>query len=341
MTVISFDAPDDPIYHPLPEQVDLVRLDCGGGGIGAVLRKAWRLRKVLEELQPDVLLSFLTKNNLLAAISGMGLRHRWAACERNNPEMQQAHPLWNRMLRHAYRRSDAIVCQTQAVKRCFPVKLRDRLVVINNPVETPQFVPAQGTRRIAGVGRLDRQKGFDILIAAFARVATRHSDWHLDIWGSGPEHDALQALIASRGLEGRVSLRGTSEQPGGWIKDTDIFVLSSRYEGFPNVLGEAMAAGLPVIATRCDFGPEEMMHNDVSGLLVPVEQVGQLAGAMERLVSHAPLRERLGEGARQAAQAYSPPEILPKWDRLVDRLALSGQKAGDASIDTSGALAEG
>ena len=339
--MISFDAPDDPIYHPLPEGIDLIRLDCAGGGMKSIFRKSWRLRKVLQNIRPDVLLSFLTKNNLLAGIAGVGLDHAWAACERNNPERQQTHPLWNRLLRHAYQRSDAIVCQTQAVKRCFPVFLRDRLVVIHNPVSPPKFAPGAGAKRISGVGRLDRQKGFDVLIKAFAQVAPRHADWHLDIWGSGAAEAELEALIARKGLTDRVSLRGTSEEPGGWIAQTGLFVLSSRYEGFPNVLGEAMAAGLPIISTRCDFGPEEMLHNEVSGLLVPVDQVGQLAGAMERLISHPDLRARLAEGAREAADAYAPGAILPQWDQLVDRLALRGKSAERSALQADGALAKG
>ncbi|MBX7492758.1 glycosyltransferase family 4 protein [Qipengyuania sp. 1NDW9] len=341
VTVIAFDAPDDPVYHPLPEGIDLVRLDCPGGGVRSVLRKAWRLRKVLQELQPDVLLSFLTKNNLVAALAGLGMDHAWAACERNNPERQKTHPLWNRLLRHAYKRSDAIVCQTHAVKRCFPVTLRDRMVVIHNPVAAPGFAPETGSKRITAVGRLDRQKGFDVLVSAFALVAARHDDWQLDIWGDGAERDALEALIERKGLTGRATLRGTSEEPGSWITSTGIFVLSSRYEGFPNVLGEAMAAGLPIISTSCDFGPEEMLHNDVNGLLVPPEQVGQLAGAMERLITHEDLRTRLGEAVRKQARSYAPSAILPLWDGLVDRLASSHESAGIPAIGAEGALAKG
>lgn len=341
VTVISFDAPEDQIYHPLPDGVELVRLDSSGGGVATVARKAWRLRKALAELKPDVLLSFLTKNNLIAGIAGSGLPHRWAACERNNPEMQGAHPLWNRLLRRAYRRADAIVCQTKGVKRCFPIGLRDKLVVIANPVTPPTFEAGVGTRTIAGVGRLDPQKGFDLLVKAFARIAPRHPDWQLDIWGSGNEQQALEALIAERGLEGSVRLRGTSETPGEWLSETEIFVLSSRFEGFPNVLGEAMAAGLPTVATLCDFGPEEMLHNNTSGMLVPTEQVGPLAAAMERLVKDEDMRKHLGEAARVAARDFAPDRILPRWDELIDRLARQKSPSQEAGVSTRPAVAEG
>ncbi|MBX7531968.1 glycosyltransferase family 4 protein [Qipengyuania sp. 1XM1-15A] len=341
VTVISFDAPDDPVYHSLPAGVELVRLDCSGGGVTSVLRKIWRLRKTLMQLQPDVLLSFLTKNNLIAGLAGAGMQHGWVACERNNPEVQGAHPLWNRLLRRAYRRADAIVCQTRGVKRCFPVGLRDRLVVINNPVTPPAFEAGRDARRIAGVGRLDRQKGFDLLVKAFARIAPRHPDWHLDIWGSGDERENLQSLIVQRGLKDSVTLRGTSEVPGAWLSETEIFVLSSRYEGFPNVLGEAMAAGLPVVATQCDFGPEEMLHNQASGLLVPTEQVGQLAAAMERLVRDPEQRHQLGEAAREAARAFAPEKIFPQWDELLDHFARRKGVGAPAGSMRREAMAEG
>ena len=321
VSIITFDRPEDPIYHALPPGIELHRLDCTGKGTSANLRRIARLRSTLKVLQPEVFLSFLTKNNLLAALAGFGLPHGWIACERNNPEMQKANPLWNRMLRLAYHRSDAIVCQTQGVKRSFPIRLRDRLVVIPNPVALPAFEAGRGSCRAVAVGRLDQQKGFDILIDAFSNIIRRHPGWMLDIWGDGQERSRLQAQIDSRGMGDVITLRGTSEQPGSWIAQADIFILSSRYEGFPNVLGEAMAAGLPVVATRCDFGPEEMLTEPTSGLLVPPGEVGQLAGAINRLISDADMRERLSNQARTAAARYSPEAILPDWDQLVDRLA--------------------
>ncbi|WP_054440266.1 glycosyltransferase [Novosphingobium sp. ST904] len=113
------------------------------------------LRRVLAARRPQVLVSFLTKNNLIAALATTGTGIRLVCSERNNPERQAAHPLWNLLLRLLYRRADAIVCQTDAVRRCFPASVRGKLVTIANPVPPPDVPRAAGdTRRLCAVGRL-------------------------------------------------------------------------------------------------------------------------------------------------------------------------------------------
>ncbi|WP_054440267.1 glycosyltransferase [Novosphingobium sp. ST904] len=152
---------------------------------------------------------------------------------------------------------------------------------------------------------------------AFAEVAPRWPGWGLDIWGEGPEHGALAALIAGAGLEGRVVLRGLTPRPRAWVAEADIFVLSSRYEGFPNVLGEAMAAGLPVVAADCDFGPSDMVQHGRSGLLVDSEDVEGLAAAMSALIADPFERMRMGRAARTAMARFHPERILQNWDQVL------------------------
>ena len=322
ITVITFDRDDDPVFHKLPADVTLVRLgDRTGTGLAGNLRRLRELRRTLDQVRPEVLVSFLTKNNLLAALASVGLPIKLVCCERNNPERQGAHWLWNEALRLAYRRADAIVCQTEAVRRCFPTAVQQRIRVIPNPIAGfERSGAADEACRIAAVGRLTHQKGFDLLIDAFAEIADRHPEWTLDIWGSGPEEHQLRDQIQAKTLAHRVVLRGTSEKPGGWVGDATVFVLSSRYEGFPNVLGEAMASGLPVIATRCDFGPEDMIDDGRSGLLVKNEDPRALAERMERLITDESLRRRLAEQAPKAAANFASEAVFAKWDRMIDGL---------------------
>ncbi|WP_454796799.1 glycosyltransferase family 4 protein [Novosphingobium lindaniclasticum] len=315
--VIAFDHPADPIFHRLPEDVMLHRLG-GSSGFAGMAGRVAALRRVLAARRPQVLVSFLTKNNLIAALATTGTGIRLVCSERNNPERQAAHPLWNLLLRLLYRRADAIVCQTDAVRRCFPASVRGKLVTIANPVPPPDVPRAAGdTRRLCAVGRLTHQKGFDLLVRAFAEVAPRWPGWGLDIWGEGPEHGALAALIAGAGLEGRVVLRGLTPRPRAWVAEADIFVLSSRYEGFPNVLGEAMAAGLPVVAADCDFGPSDMVQHGRSGLLVDSEDVEGLAAAMSALIADPFERMRMGRAARTAMARFHPERILQNWDQVL------------------------
>lgn len=313
--IVTFDRPGDLVFNDFPAGVTLHRL-----GVQGVARRVTALRLLLARRKPDLVVSFLTKINLVAALACMGTGIRLICSERNNPERQQAHPLWNVALRAAYRRADAIVCQTDAVRRCFTPALRGRLVTIANPVPLPDVArPAEPGTRISAVGRLTHQKGFDRLLNAFATLARRHPTWTLDIWGEGPDRAALEARIGAFDLTGRVHLRGLSPQPRSWVGETDIFVLSSRYEGFPNALGEAMAAGLPVVAMDCDFGPADMVDHGRSGLLVAEDSDAALAEQIEVLIADPELRERLGRGARIAMDRFRAERILRQWDAVLAR----------------------
>ena len=337
VTIVSFDRTGDSIYHDIPEAAELERLAIAARGgrwsfVPPTLRRIAALRRTLMERQPDVIVSFLTKINVLTLAATIGMTAPVIVAERNNPQRQPSHWLWKVALRRLYRRATAIVCQTQASTICIPEPCRSRVRVIANPVMTSDgrrgtFQPAQ---HVVGVGRLEPQKGFDLLIDAFARVAGRHPGWTLDIWGTGPEHHALRARALRRGVGGRVCLRGLSDRPGGWIDETGLFVLASRYEGFPNVLGEAMAAGLPVLATDCAFGPSALIDHDVNGLLVAGEDCAALAGALDRMLGDPELRRRLAAAAPEVARRFAPARIAAAWD---DLLATMLDRTSSATVD--------
>lgn len=322
ISIITFDHAEDAVFHPMPRGVAIERLgDASGSGLTGAIRKVVALRKVLHRDPPDLLITFLTKNNLIAAIASIGLPTRLVCCERNNPERQGVHPLWNLLLRAGYKRADAIVCQTEGVKRCFPRSVADRLVVIPNPFPgLDRKEPASPGKNICAVGRLTYQKGFSLLVDAFAQALPDFPGWQLHIWGSGPDQAELEQQITELGLSGSIFLHGISPHPVGWIDDADLFVLSSRYEGFPNALGEAMAAGLPVIATACDFGPAEMIEHGESGWLVRNEDPLALAAGLKHLMANGALRTRLGGGAARSVKRYAPTVVFRQWDNLVRKL---------------------
>ncbi len=223
-------------------------------------------------------------------------------------------------------RAAAHVLQTEGSRAALPPDFRDRAVVIPNPVEPLPNAILPGGRpcSLVAVGRLTPQKGFDLLIAAFAQVAHSHPEWHLTIFGDGAERGVLEQQVADLSLADRICLAGTTKAPCGWRAGADAFVLSSRFEGFPNVLGEAMAAGLPVVAFDCPWGPADLIEDGISGLLVAPEDVNALAAALDRVLGSEWLRASLGGAARRRVLRFAPDHVMTQWDHLLNRVQHPG-----------------
>jgi glycosyltransferase involved in cell wall biosynthesis len=323
VSLVSFDEPGAPIFHAFDPRIRLVRLGVRAArgrlaGMHATVRRLRALRRELDDLSPDIVISFLTKINVLTLLASLGTGRPVIVSERNNPHMQQANHLWAWMIALLHWRADGIVMQTQASLECLRAAARRRACVIPNPITiSPIAGPARGGFVLAAVGRLTWQKGFDLLIKAFAHVADRHPDWQLVIWGEGDARPALERQIVDEGLSGRITLPGNSASPDVWTGQADAFVMSSRYEGFGNALCEAMAAGLPVVSFDCDYGPGEIIDSEENGVLVPKGDVEALAAALDRLMANADLRARLGLAARTVAARFDPSTIVERWDEIV------------------------
>jgi glycosyltransferase involved in cell wall biosynthesis len=235
--------------------------------------------------------------------------------------------------------ADRVVVQTEAALRYFPARVRRRGVVIPNPVQPPPGFPAQPgppAPLVLAMGRLERQKGFDLLIEAFARVAPDHPAWQLEIWGQGEMRASLEAQRDGLGLGARVRLPGLTRSPGAEMARAGLFVLSSRYEGFPNVLCEAMACGLPAISADCPSGPGEIIRDGQNGLLVRPDDVGALATAMGRLMSDAPERARLAGQAPDVLDRFGIAKVMSIWEALLHDLSPSACSSSSVRSATAG-----
>ncbi|HEV7322483.1 MAG TPA: glycosyltransferase family 4 protein [Ensifer sp.] len=319
--VLAVNATSPSSYFAYEKAISVEAL--GGGTSLRALRTAervLRLRTRLRALSPDLVISFLTKVNIMVVMATRGLGLRVILSERNNFNTQTMNWVWRLSRPLAARMADRLVMQTKAAAKSLPPELQGKAVIIPNPVTLQRGgVRAQsGGVRVLAVGRLDKQKGFDLLIDAFADVARRNPATTLTIFGEGPERGVLEEKVRHLGLQDRIRLPGTTKSPVEWIDAGDIFVLSSRFEGFPNVLLEAMSAGLASIAFDCPWGPSDIIDTPDVGMLLPAENVEQLAEAMNLLANDAALRQKIGSaGARTVAARYAPTTVLQQWDNVI------------------------
>jgi glycosyltransferase involved in cell wall biosynthesis len=237
---------------------------------------------------------------------------------------------WNKILQKAmarqYRKLDVLVALTAGDVANYN-RLLDgdlRLAQIPNTVHAmggPD--PDLATKTLIAAGRLTSQKGFDFLIPAFAKVADQHPDWTLKICGKGKDRDALKQMIAELGLKGRVKLAGPAQDMGAAFAEASIFVLSSRYEGFPLILIEAMSKGLAVVSFDCPTGPSDIIDDHRNGILVPHKDIDALAEGMRQLMADEQLRRSVAAAATETAREYEIESIGPRWVELFESLTAS------------------
>ena len=219
---------------------------------------------------------------------------------------------------------DVLVALTEQDRQAYEKMLdgRVRLEVIPNTVHDVSGQPADlDSRTVLAAGRLVHQKGFDMLIAAFERVHAAHPEWLLKICGGGELEGRLRAQVAERGLGQAVELAGPCADLPGEMERASIYALSSRFEGFPLVLLEAMGKGMAVAAFDCPTGPRDILDNHVNGLLVPPKDVDAFATALLELIQDDELRHRCGPAAAETAKQYTIDAIGPRWEALFRDLA--------------------
>lgn len=300
-------------------------------------RRAVDTGRLIRKLKPDLVVSFLTKVNCLTLIASAGTGVPVVISERNNPSAQSAR-VWRRLQKALMPRAAGIAMQTQDAADDLAPSQRDRARIIPNPCLPVDFSPAppSETCRFVAVGRLTPQKGFDMLIDAFAALP-RDLPATLDIFGQGGAHGALSQRIRDHGLEGRVRLAGLAPTARHWMSAGDVLVVSSRYEGFSNVLAEATCSGLPAIGFDCRYSVSEMIRHEENGLIVPDGDVMGLSQAMERISRNRELRRALGRSAHLMANRLKPAQIMSQWDELIDQAARQSPRVAPSQSAESAA----
>lgn len=234
----------------------------------------------------------------------------------HRPGLQRAIERW-------YPRLDALSVLTAADERRYREVLGAAVPIIRIPNALPPLDPVDvdlSTPAFMAAGRLAPEKGFDLLVEAFGHVAQKHPEWHLRIFGQGPEERGLRDQIADAGLTEHVHLMGPTARLEHEMARASGLVVSSRYEGFGLVIVEAMHVGLPVVSFACAQGPREIIRHAETGLLVPEGDVLELAAALCHLIENPKERERIGQAGRKTARRFDPDVIGATWYRTLQRL---------------------
>lgn len=333
VSVITLSSKDTDFYS-LPPAIERVALNVRQKSLN-LLHGVWntivrfiRLRQAVKETQPDTVISFMAPMNIFTSLALFQTKYPKIGTEHCSPKIIPCEQRWE-MLRHfAYLNLNKVVSVSQDVNKDLNWLPEAKKTVIYNPFITipdmaDQLRLAPGVdpnkKWITSMGRLTYQKGFDLLLTAFQAVANQYPDWQLLILGEGELKHDLENLRDQLRLSEQVVFTGAINPPFPILQNSDLFVMSSRFEGFPMAHGEALACGLPVIATDC-FGVRELIRDGIDGILVPNEDVTALAAAMSRLMSSEVERNCLASRATEVLERFSLDQVLDEWETLMDEV---------------------
>ena len=217
-----------------------------------------------------------------------------------------------------------LVALTDADKRDWSKVINSDIIIIPNILT---FYPdkitdySKRSKRILCVGRLTKQKGFDLMIKVWAKIADKHKDWKVDIYGDGELNNTLNGLIKNYCLDESITIHPATNHIYDEYMDSSIFAFSSRFEGFGLVLIEAMSCGVPCISFDCPHGPSEIITNGKNGLLVQNGNIDEFANSLDSMINNYEQRKFMSINARIDSQKYKRENIMPQWIELFETLS--------------------
>lgn len=290
-----------------------------------------KLEECLNNIKPDITISTLGRDldfltNLKDGSCKVGESHISRTYVRNLHLMEAKGGIykwvanfWRKRQEKAVRQLDAFVVLTEADARNWN-NVRPSVIIPNATTLRTDNCSKCSSKQIISIGRLNEQKGYDLLIQAWKTVAQRHPDWSINIYGEGELYHNLQKEIGNYGLEKQIHLCKPVTNIIDKYTESAFYVMSSRFEGFGLVLTEAMSCGLPCISFDCPSGPSEIISDKEDGLLIENGNVEALAEGICYLMEHKDERIQMGMKAKENVRRYAPEQIMKQWDKLFSEL---------------------
>ncbi|MGE4290653.1 MAG: glycosyltransferase family 4 protein [Desulfovibrio sp.] len=311
-----FTLHDDVVWNPL-------RLFWKSRNIFDSLKNNWkrlvRIRRAVQASSADVVISFVDMTNIRVLLALLGTGIPVIVSERSDPARHKIGKIWWLLRVVTYPMASMIAVQSRAAAKSLNRIVWPKCVVVPNPVPIPTYtaaLPALPTPFVISIGRQSDEKGHSQLIDSFASLVDKHPEWSLVLIGDGPLHESLKQQAASWNIEEKIIFTGRVDHVFDYLAKAAIFVLPSLYEGFPNALCEAMASGLPVIATACS-GIPDIVTNGKDGLIIPVSDKAALTASLDNLMRDPRLRRTMGDNAKAVSKKFSVERVMKIWEAII------------------------
>lgn len=315
---------DKNIRFELSPKVKVIYLTKAERGRLRIAKRFIAYSRAIKEIKPDLTIHYWMQSAYFSTLLPRSWRGKIVYSERGDPFDSEFDGLLGIIRKISFKYIDGFVFQSEGARDFFNKEIRQRSTVIHNPVTVNHDYDwkfDERSNRIVTVGRLHPQKNQKLLINAFSQISNQLSDYILEIYGEGVLKEELERQIEELGLANRVFIREPRKNIFSEIHNASLFVLSSDFEGMPNVLLEAMALGMPCLSTDCrPGGARALIEDGKSGIIVPVRNVEALAEKIEFLVTHPDVASEYGRKARLVADSHTPEEIFSKWNSFLKEL---------------------
>jgi GalNAc-alpha-(1->4)-GalNAc-alpha-(1->3)-diNAcBac-PP-undecaprenol alpha-1,4-N-acetyl-D-galactosaminyltransferase len=282
-----------------------------------------KIKFILKHEQINLLIGFMTTSNVLGCLAAKSLKIPCIISERTNPHFGKSNFFWRNLVKYSYPKANYIAVQSQSVKN-FYKKIADenKIIILPNPLSKELCISKKIDQNrdnvILNVGRLIKSKNQDLLIKAFSKV--NNENWTLIFVGDGPLLEEYKKIANDLNLDEKVKFVGKTNDVATYYNTSKIFVFTSKYEGFPNALIEAMYFELACVSTDCPSGPSEMINHEESGFLIPVGNQNLLETYLKKLMKNESLRISIGKKGYEKSTDFEEITVANKWKSLIEKL---------------------